>query len=134
MKIYCGQNRKGVWKASLDETKLRKFDRVFESEVDTIHNSKVYMIQTYYGFDYNYGSFGNPIYDVIKHIPELFHSVSAAKKNEIWKERENIAKARPEEFHIDPFSIASDDFGVPFVYGDVMKGKFNMKIIGIKVI
>lgn len=134
MKIYCGKNRKGVWKASLDETKLSKFDRVFESEVETIHNDKVYMIQTYYGFDYNYGSSFNPIYDVVRHVPELFHSVSAAKKNKIWEERENLAKEEHEKYHITPFSIASDDFGEPFVYGDVMQDKFNMKIIGIKII
>lgn len=107
---------------------MSKFDRIFESEVETIHNEKVYMIQTYYGFDYN------PICDVIKYVPELFHSISAAKKNEIWKERENLVKAEPEKFHITPISIASDDFGEPFVYGDVMQDKFNMKIIGIKVI
>lgn len=134
MKIYCGQNRKGIWKASLDETKLRKFDKVFESEVKTIHNNKVYMIQIYYGFDYNYGFSFNQIYDVIRCVPELFHSVSAAKKNEIWEERENLAKVEPEKYHITPFSIASDDFGESFVYGDVMQDKFNMKIIGIKVI
>lgn len=134
MKIYCGKNRKGVWKASLDKTKLSKFDRVFESEVETIHNDKVYMIQTYYRYDYIYGSSFNPIYDVVIHVPELFHSVSAAKKNEIWKERENLAKAEPEKYHTTPFSIASDNFGEPFVYEDVMRDKFNMKIIGIKVI
>lgn len=38
------------------------------------------------------------------------------------------------EYHITPFSIALDDFGEPFVYGDIMQDKFNMKIIGIKVI
>ena len=134
MKIYCGKNKKGVWKASLDKKKLSKFDGVFESEIETIHNDKVYMIQTYYRYDYIYGSSFNPIYDVVIHAPELFHSVSAAKKNERWKERENLAKTEPEKYHTAPFSITSDNFGEPFVYEDVMRDKFNMKIIGIKVI
>lgn len=134
MKLYCGKNKKGIWKASLDESKLSKFDNVFESEVDTINNNKVYLIKTYYGFDYNYGSTINPIYDVIRYVYQLYHSVSAAKKNEVWNEREKLAKEDPGKYHITPFSIASDDFGEPFMYGDVMQGKFNMEIIGVKVI
>lgn len=43
MKLYCGKNRKGVWKASLDESKVSKFSDVFESDVETIHNDKVYI-------------------------------------------------------------------------------------------
>lgn len=134
MKIYCGRNRKGVWKASLDEEKLSRFEDVFESEVETIHNNKVYMIQTYKGYDYNYGSEINPIYDAVSRVWRLFHSVSAAKKHEVWKEREKLAKENPKDYHVTPFSIASDDSGEPFTYGDVMNGKFNMKIISIRVI
>lgn len=134
MKLYCGRNRKGVWKASLDESKLGRFDNVFESEVETIHNDKVYMIRTYYGYDYNYGSTVNPIYNDIRYNQILYHSVSAAKKDEIWKKRETVAKEKPGDYHVTPFSIASDDYGEPFIYGDAMQGKFNMKIIGVKVI
>lgn len=130
MKIYCGKNRKGVWKASLDESKVRKFDDVFESEVEMIHNDKVYLIRTYYGFDYGMQS----MYDVVKYVRQAFHSVSAAKKNDIWKERENLAKESPEKYHVTPFSIATDDFGYPFTFGDAMAGNFNMQIIGVKVI
>lgn len=132
MKIYCGKNRKGVWKASLDESKIRKFDDIFESEIETIHNDKVYMIQTYYGYDYNW-SLGD-MYDVIKTIPKAFYSVSTAKKYTVWKEREENAKRNPKNFHVSPFSIASDNYGDPFLFGDVMEDKFNMKIIGVKVI
>lgn len=134
MKIYCGRNRKGVWKASFDGEKLSKFEDVFESEVETVHNDKVYMIHTYHGYDYNYGSEINPIFDVDRYVYQLFHSVSAAKKHEIWKKRERLAKERPEEYHVTPFSIASDDFGEPFTCGDAMSGKFNMEIIGVRVI
>lgn len=130
MKIYCGKNRKGVWKASLDESKVRKFDDVFESEVETIHNDKVYLIRTYYGFDYGVQS----IYDVVKYVPQVFHSVLAAKKNDIWKEREKLAKENPEKYHVTPFSIATDDFGEPFMYGDAMAGNFNMQIISVRVV
>lgn len=132
MKLYCGRNRKGVWKASLDEEKLSMFEDVFESEVETVHNNKVYMIQTYYGYDYAYDF--SRMYDVIKHVYELFHSASAAKKHDVWKKREQLAKEKPEEYHVTPFSIASDDFGEPFTYGDAMSGKFNMEIIGVRVI
>lgn len=134
MRLYCGMNRKGLWKASLDEAIMEKFANVFESEVETIHNSKVYMIRTYYGFDYNYSSSINPVFDVNRYVWQLFHSVSAAKKNKIWKEREKLAKENPKDYHVTPFSIASDDYGEPFAYGDAMMGKFNMEIIGVKVI
>lgn len=132
MKLYCGRNRKGVWKASFDEDKLSRFEDVFESEVETIHNNKVYMIQTYYGYDYAYDF--SSMNNVVKHVCELFHSVHAAKKNEVWKNREQLAKEKPDEYHVTPFSIASDDFGKPFIYGDAMSGKFNMEIIGVRMI
>lgn len=134
MKVYCGRNRKGVWKASLDESKVFKFDNVFECEVDVIHNNKLYMIEIYHGFDYNYYSESNPIYNDTKYVFQLYHSVSAAKKNDVWKEKEKLYKENPTQYHVTPFSIASDYYGEPFVYGDVMENKFNMQIIGIKVI
>lgn len=117
-------------RASLDESKVRKFDDVFESEVETIHNDKVYLIRTYYGFDYGVHS----IYDVVKYVPQAFHSVLAAKKNDIWKEREKLAKENPEKYHVTPFSIATDDFGEPFMYGDAMAGNFNMQIVSVRVV
>lgn len=134
MKLYCGRNRKGVWKASFDEEKLSRFEDIFESEVEAVHNNKVYMIHTYYGFDYNYGSKINPIFDIDRYVFQIFHSVHAAKKHEVWKKRAQLAKEKPDEYHVTPFSIASDDFGEPFIYGDAMSGKFNMEIIGVRVI
>lgn len=134
MKIYCGKNKKGVWKASLDESKLYRFDHVFECDVETIHNNRLYMIKTYYGFDYDYYSETNPIYSDTKYIFQLYHSVSAAKKNETWKAREKLAKENPDQYHVTLFSIASDSYGEPFTYGDVMEGKFNMQIVPIRVI
>lgn len=132
MKLYCGRNRKGVWKASLDEEKPSRFEDVFESEVETVHNNKVYMIQIYFGYDYTC-DFSRMYHDT-KYVYELFHSVSAAKKHDVWKKWERLAKEKPDKHHVTPFSIASDDFGNPFTYGDVMMGKFNMEIIGVKVI
>ena len=134
MKIYCGKNKHGIWKASLDESKLHNFDNIFESEVEKINNDKVYLITTYYGFDYNFGSKTQSIHDVVKTVHQAYHSVLAAKKSDIWKEREKIAKETPDKFHVTPVSIASDDYGEPFTYGDVMDDKFNMRIIGVKVI
>ena len=136
MKIYCGRNRKGVWKASLDRSKLCFFDDVFESEIDVIHNNKVYMIKTYYGFEYDYswGNGSSSIFDVVKYVFTVFHSVSAAKKHNMWKEREILAKKEPKNYHVTPFSIATDDGGVPFTYGDAMADNFNMQIITVKLI
>lgn len=133
MKLYCGRNRKGVWKASFDEQKIEKFYPMFESEVETFHNNTVYMIRTYYGYDYDFTE-GGGISDCYQYVYELFHSVSAAKKHQIWKERERLAKENPEKYHITPFSIASDDSGEPFDYGDAMCGKFNMEIFRVRVI
>lgn len=134
MKLYCGKNLNGIWKASLNEAKVDKFSDLFESDVDVIHNNKVYMIQIYHGYDYNYGSETNSIFDVTTYVRQLFHSVMSAKKCDVWEEKERLAKENPEEYHVTPFSIASDDFGEPFICGDCFSGKFNMKIIGVRVI
>ena len=45
-----------------------------------------------------------------------------------------MAKDNPKKFHVTSVSIASDDYGEPFMYGDVMSNMFNMRIIGVKVI
>lgn len=134
MKLYCGKNLNGIWKASLDEAKVDKFSDLFESDVDVIHNNKVYLIRIYHGYDYDYGSKTNSFFDVATYVRQLFHSVMSAKKCDAWKEKERLAKENPEEYHVTPFSIASDDFGKPFIYGDRFSGKFNMEIIGVRVI
>lgn len=134
MKLYFGKNKKGVWKASEDESKLAKFSSVFESDVETVHGNRVYMIRTYYGFDYNFGSLTSSMYDVVNVCHQLFHSVHAAKKADVWKEREKLVKENPEKYHVTPFSIASDDGGSPFIFGDVMQGMFNMEIVPVRVI
>ena len=134
IKLYCGQNKKGVWKASTDISKISKFNNIFTSEVETIHNDKVYMIKTYYGFDYNYGSTINPISDVIEYDFNLYHSVGAAKKSKLWSDRELLATEKPEDFHVTPFSIATDDGGSAFIYGDAMGGNYNMSIFSVRVL
>lgn len=45
-----------------------------------------------------------------------------------------VAKENPQDHHVTDFSIASDDCGTLFCYGVAMSGKFNMTIVGIKVI
>lgn len=134
MKLYCGKNSKGQWKASADLSKVEKFASLFECEVPVVHNNKVYMIKTYYGFDYNYGSITNPICDVVRVEHKLYHSVNSARKSELWTEALNKAKENPEKFHVSDFNIASDAGGEPFMYGDVMQDKFNRSIIPVKVI
>lgn len=130
--LYYGKNRRGEWKASLDFEKVSKFQELRECEVETIHSNKVYMIRTYRGFDYSWG-ITSSIVDVIT-VSKLFHSVHAAKKADVWAKAASLAQANPSDFHVDAFSIASDDGGAPFITGDVMEGKFNMTIIPIRVI
>ena len=135
MKVYCGRNRKGKWKASTDKSKIYKFDNVFECEVDIIHNNRLFMIRTYYGYDYDYSN--SSISDDNKYVFKLFHSVSAAKKNDIWKKGMDIAQKDPENHYIDNFTVASKDDcldGKPFTFGDVMEGKFCTTIFPVRVI
>lgn len=130
--LYYGKNRRGEWKASLDFEKVSKFQELRECEVETIHGNRVYMIRTYRGFDYSWG-ITSSIVDVVS-VSKLFHSVHAAKKAEVWTKAASVAKANPDDFHVDAFSIASDDGGAPFITGDVMEDKFNMTIIPVRVI
>ena len=131
IKLYYGKTKKGYWLASKDESKL-KMPQVYDCEVETIHNNKVWMLRVYKGFDYNYANGG--IYDDVIYS-KLYHSLSKLKKdNETWKEAERLAKENPKKYHVTPFSIASDDYGEPFMYGDCFQGKFNIKAIQIKVI
>ena len=92
------------------------------------------MIKTYYGFDYNYGSTINPISDVIEYDFNLYHSVGAAKKSKLWSDRERLATEKPEDFHVTPFSITTDDGGSPFIYGDAMGGNYNISIYPVRVL
>lgn len=137
MKVYVGRNHKGTYKASLDKEKLAKFDNVFETELPIIHNNKVFIIKTYYGYDYEYGfgtCYGSHIRDVVTVVTTAFHSVTSAKKSKTWKTKEKLAKENPEKFHVTPFSITSDDCGSPFICGDTMLGMFNMEIIAVRLI
>lgn len=134
MKIYCGKNSKGVWIASLDAAKMKNCNDAFESEIETVCDNKVYMIQIYYGFTFNLGLTGNPICNAVSYVPQAYHSVLAAKEDDIWKAKENLAKKDPENFHITELSIASDDYGKPFTFGASIQDKFNMKIFSVKVI
>lgn len=134
MKVYCGKNRRGVWKASLDKNKLRKFTDVFECYADVINNGKLYMVETYHGFYYNYGSTLTGLKEELTYEFKLYSSVSAARKSNTWKEKERIAKENPDKYHVTHFYIASDSCGEPFEHGNVMENKFNTKIIGVRVI
>lgn len=135
IKIWCGKNKKGEWKASLDENKLSKFSDVFDDEIPQVNNNHVYIIRIYNGFDYCFGNIGSSIKDDVRYPRKVFHSVSAARKSEQWKIREAEAKKEPEKFIVSYNQIASKDcFGQPFNYGDVMEGKFNLEVIPVRVV
>ena len=132
MKIFYGKNRRGIWRASLNEETMSRYSNGCYSEdnIPVLHNAKVYMVEVYCGFDYT----SSGIRNVMSHS-RIFHSVMAAKKgSKLWKEYETEAKAHPELYFIDRVSIISNVNGEPFEYGDVMEGHISMKIIGVKVI
>ena len=133
--IWIGKNRRGVYKASLDEDTLNKFENVWCSSVKMVNNDRVYMISVYHGYDYNYG--GNPaIYDVHSTCSQLFHSVTEAKKSKFYNEYLKKAKENPDEHIITNFGIAcKGDFeDDEFLYGDVMENKWNLSIKPVRVI
>ena len=130
MKIWFGRNRKGQWKASLTPDRLKKFDILMEGEVPAVHDNRLWMIKVYQGFSYGGGS----IYDNAYVVQDVFHSVNSAKKSEQWQEKASLAKEEPKKYHVTDFSIASDDHGEPFVFGECEDGKFNMEIFPIRVI
>lgn len=128
--IYFGRNKRGIWKASLDLSKvnrMREFNSV-EVEKDQFHNNKMYMVTVYRGCDYS----DCGICNVTAHT-SLYASVNKAKHSDMWKQAMEEYKKAPEKFHKTEISITSDDNGQPFTYGDVMQGMFSMKIIGVKV-
>lgn len=128
--VYFGRNRRDVWKASLDRSKVCKmddFDSV-EVEKDQLHNNKMYMVTVYRGCDYS----DCDIVNVSGHT-SLYASVNKAKHSDMWKEAMAEYKKAPKNFHRTDISIASDDEGKPFTFGDAMQGMFSMKIIGVRV-
>lgn len=130
MKVYCGRNSRGAWKASLDEKKLDNFDDVFESYIKAIHGNKTYMIQFCFGCDCDRGG----CFDAIRYVRRVFYSVSEAKKHKEWVKREQMAKGNPQKFHITPFSIESNDFGDPFISSYLRSKQFSIEIIRVSVI
>lgn len=132
MEIFYGKNKRGIWRASLNYDTIMKYTSgVYDTTtIPVLHNGKVYMILVYTGFDYTSGG----IVDCVSHS-KVFHSVNACKKSDQWREYQKIAERDPENHIFDRVMIASkNSFGEPFEYGDCMEGKFNMKIIGVKVI
>ena len=77
MKIFYGKNRRGIWRASLNEETISRYSNGCYSEdnIHVLHNAKVYMVEVYCGFDYT----GSGIRNVIQHSG-IFHSIMAAKK------------------------------------------------------
>lgn len=133
--IWIGKNRKGVYKASLDEDTLNRFENVWCSSVKMVNNDRVYMISVYHGYDYNYG--GNPaIYDVYSTCSQLFHSVTEAKKSKFYKKYLDKANENPDDHIISNFGIAcKEEYGDDeFLYGDVMENRWNLSIKSVRVI
>ena len=135
MKVYCGRSKKGIWKASLDRSKIESLYLLFETDLEIVH-SKVYFIEVYYGYDYGLRAGTTNTYvlkDVISHS-QLYHSICSLKKNDkFWKEQMKAVEENPDDYIVTPVSIASNCNGQPFIYGDVMEDKFNARIIGVPI-
>ena len=131
MKVYYGKNRRGVWRAALNRDRLAKFDEVYSADLPEVHD-KVFMVQIYHGFDYNYNTGG--IFDVFQYGKTVHHSLRSLKKNDpLWLKNAALIKEHPGEYFVDDFTIATMVGGEPFTYGDAMGDDFNMKVISIKV-
>lgn len=93
----------------------------------------IYLVDFYRGFDYSFD--GSPgMYDVTNSKNQsIYPSIAEAKKDPIWISSEALAKEDPENHHVYPTKICSDDYGMDWCYGDVMDGKFSTKIVKIKV-
>ena len=132
IRVYYGRNRQGRWKASPIKSKIANFEDIhYEDISEPIHLNKLYMIRTYFGFDYDYSS--GKIHERYA-FSQLYHSVMAAKKDERWVEAETLAKRNPEGFLVGNRMISTNYGGEPFYDGDVMEGNFNTEIITVPVI
>ena len=87
----------------------------------------VYYCCGYYGFDYDFRN--SKIYDVTK-VSKIFSNIRECKNCDIWQNALNSTKNKM----VGEYEIrAIDQFGDPFIYGDVMEGMFNIRIHKIRV-
>lgn len=90
-------------------------------------------VEVYWGFDYSLSNTDGIIGDVI-YKSLLYPSVELSKASKLWQSTKERALRRPEEHNFCEDKICSKDFmDEDFEYGDVMEGKFNMRINRYKI-
>ena len=132
IRVYYGRNRHGRWRASPIKSKVANFSDIsYEDISEPIHLNKLYMIKTYFGFDYDYST--GRVHNRYAYS-QLYHSVMAAKKDDRLIEAEMLANRNPEGFLVESRMISTNCGGEPFFDGDIMEGNFNTEIITVPVI
>lgn len=86
-----------------------------------------------YGFDYSFGGGSMTMSDAI-YISKLYPSLIEAKTDPVYKSCMDKAMENPEKHIISDRLICSKDGDGEWFYGDIMEGKFNMKILRARVI
>lgn len=128
--IFYGQTKNGKWRASKDRKKLRSVKTLFSQELQNV-TDHVYLVKTYYGYERTY-RYDSDFLDRIRYSG-IYPSIPELKKSEDWTKFEKIAVADPTEHIITDYSIASNDRGTPFVFGDIMLDMFNTKIVEVPI-
>ena len=123
LKLYCGQDAHGVWKASKRLEALHNFTNIFSSDIDeaALQDNTVYMAVAYYG----YGT----ICDTV-----LYTSIDDARQEAEWKKLYEKAKALPNKYRVTPISISSISKGKAFEVGDTTKNGFQWRVIDVNLI
>lgn len=127
LKLYCGQDEQGVWKASRHLEALKGFTNIFSSDIDEVklQDNTVYMAVAYYG----YGTIYDMLFDIV-----LYTSIDEARQEAEWKKLYEKAKALPNKYRVTPISISSINKGKAFEVGDTTKNGFQWRVIDVNLI
>lgn len=127
LKLYCGQDAHGVWKASKRLEALHNFTNIFSSDIDEarLQDNTVYMAVAYYG----YGTIYDMLFDIVLHT-----SIDEVRQEAEWKKLYEKAKALPNKYRVTPISISSINKGKAFEVGDTTKNGFQWRVIDVSLI
>ena len=118
------------YSATLNNFQGSSYSCVNEIDIDFDKVGKyLYYIRAYFGFNYSFHK-SPGIYDVIN-TSTFYPYKEMAKSDRLWECA--VAKAATESVNIHENSICSSDYGEDWNYGDCMEGKFNLKILKVKV-
>lgn len=127
LKLYCGQDAHGVWKASKRLEALHNFTNIFSSDIDEarLQNNTVRMIVGYYG----HGTCWSLSFDTV-----LYCTVDDAKHDADYAALQKVAEHHPDKYSVTPISISSVNKGKAFEVGDTTKNGFQWRVIDVELI